>query len=210
MKKKLLIFSGAFVLLVSILYSCRVPILKTVYGIHDPRIETEQSILKKAEKYDLNKAAIVSITPSAFRTFQEIHPGVPEALIFDKQGNYIEYKATDKSCNAGLLGFIPALDKNGRYNRTGKTTLNTEIASFRDLRGRPLPASYLDPTADFYVLASWACYAGHLNKDHVKAWESLAASNTKAKIQFIEVNIDMQQWWPEQARDSILNQHEKI
>jgi hypothetical protein len=176
-----------------------------LYELRDPKVENEQTLLATAAKYQLNKAALVTVAPAGFRQLtNDFGHGLPEALIFDKQGNYIEYKATDKSCNAGLLGFIPALDKNGRYKMTAKTTLSAEMSRLRDLRGGQLPGTYLNPDVDYYILVSWAAFAGMLNKDHVKAWESLAANNIKAKIQMIEVNRDVQQWWPEQSRDSIL------
>jgi len=210
MKKRLVILCGIVALLCTFIYMKNVyeMHLMKVYEIRDPRVENEQSLLMTAEKYNLNKVALVTVVPSAYRELsKDFDRSIPEGLIFDNHGNYIEYKVTDKSCNAGLFGFIPALAKNGNYKMTAKTTLNTEMGRLRDLSGGQLPGTYLNPDADYYILISWAAFTGRLNKDHVKAWENLARDNTKAKIQIIEVNMDAQDWWPQQSKDSVLKMY---
>jgi hypothetical protein len=101
-----------------------------------------------------------------------------------------------------LFGFIPNLRTDGKYNRTGKTTLATELQKLRTLKGQPLQNG-VEGKADFYLLIYWTAYAGRLNKDHVKAWQDLAAQNTKARIKVLEVNLDIQQYWPKEERDAI-------
>lgn len=170
--------------------SCQL-IMKKMYGIKDPEVENEQSIVRKAQKYKLDTSNIVTISKSDYSTSMKGQQ-IPDCAFFDAEGNYIEYRQSDTSCNAGIFGFIPALTKEGAYNKTGKTTLSAELAKFRTLKGMPLSAM---PEADFYVLIYWTVFAGKLNKDHVKIWEDLARENASCRIHVIKVNADLQEYW---------------
>lgn len=206
-KKILVVLSVIIVLAVLVFKVYGSAIIKQMWGIRAPRIENALSLLATAKKYKLNTASIVATSPEAYRGLVTEFTGFPEVLVFDKQGRYIEYKAQKKDCNAAVFGFIPGLDKNGTYKMTGKTTLTKVMSGIRDLQGNLLPANFLDPSADFYMLISWTAWTGKLNEDHVYKWQELAAKNTKARIQVIEVNFDAQQWWPKQASDSVLEMY---
>jgi hypothetical protein len=174
-----------------------------MYGIKKPDVENEKSIRKTALKYGLDTATLVTINAADFGpTIKEIS-GIPDAALFDSAGKYIEYRQSDTACNAGLFGFIPGLSSKGSYNYTGKTTLAEELKTLRTLKGQPLAAG-MEGKADFYLLIYWTAYAGRLNKDHVKAWQDLAAQNKQAKIKVIEVNLDFQEHWPEKERKAIM------
>lgn len=196
--------------LVLLLFTGCVPVIKIIYGIRKPSVEDAKSILKAARKYKLDKSGIVTTAPDDFITvLKMINGSIPEGQIFDNKGEYIEYRATDTSCNAGLFPFISYLSKNGVFRKTGVTTLATVMKSLRKPGGGPLPANFLDPNADYYLFIYWTIYTGRSNKNHVKAWERLAANNHKAKIQVIAVNMDFQQWWPHEKLDSILKKLNK-
>lgn len=153
-------------------------------------------------KQGLDTALIVSINPADFKSVIKSGSGIPDAAVFDHNGAYIEYRATDTSCNAGLFGFIPSLHPGGDYNRTGKTTLQAELAKLRTLDGRLFPKP--EGNSDFYLLIYWTKWTGKLNKDHVKEWQNLAKANTKSRIRIIEVNLDVQEYWPKEDQDRIL------
>ena len=190
---------------VGVLRKSSASIVKAIWEVKDPAIENSETISKTAARYGLNKASVVTVAPAEFPgILNNFHHGIPEALIFDKAGRYIEYKANDSACNAGIFGFIPTLNSLGDYKRTGKTTLLKTMAPLRDLNGAPLPKNFIDTTADFYIFISWTVFAGKLNRDHVYKWQELVAKNKMAKIQVVEVNMDVQRWWPDAAQDSIL------
>lgn len=201
--KKLLLLA----LLVTVAASCR-PIMLKLYGIKDPDIENRKTILKKAKKFGLDTAGIVSVKSGNFLKTMKDAGGIPDAAIFDAKGDYIEYRATDTSCNAGLFGFIPDLKRDGSYNKTGKTSLSTELNKYNDLQGKSLDQANLKP-ADFYVLIYWSIWTGRLNKDHVKVWENLAKQNKQAHIEVIKVNLDFQEYWDKAERDQIIERMSK-
>jgi len=184
--------------------SCQ-SILKKMYGVKDPEIENESTIIKTAIKYQLDTANIVTLNSKYF--VKELNGrAIPNAAIYDNEGNYIEYRAADTSCNAGLFDFIPNLSIGSNYNKPDSAKLDAELKKFLDLKGNSLNTP---EAADFYVLIYWAVWTGKLNKDHVKIWEDAAKNNKNAKVKVIKVNMDFQEHWDEKIRKEILGKSKK-
>jgi hypothetical protein len=194
MTKKLL-----FALTALIWLGCQ-PIMRKMYGIKNPDVENEKSIIRTALRYKLDTTHLVTVSG---KDFLDVLDGqsIPDGAIYDRNGKFIEYKATDSSCNAGLFGFIPALNLTDQYRQPERPSLQMELAKYRDLKGNPIQ---LTEEADFYLLIYWTVWTGRLNKDHVKVWEDLAKRNTKCKIKVIKVNLDLQSYWEEKERESII------
>lgn len=186
--------------MILLLPGCRA-ILMQMYGIKNPGIENETSIKKAALKWHLDTANIVTLNSADFLPAYKSQ-SLPDAAIFDSSGDYIEYRATDTSCNAGLFSFIPALAVNNTYRRTHKTTQAAELKKFRNLKGHDIKPL---PPADFYVLIYWAAWIGRLNKDHVKVWEDQARQNKNCSVAVIKVNLDLQESWDEAERNRIIS-----
>ena len=182
-----------------LLQSCSAVMMK-MYGIKNPDVENEQSIKKRALKYDLDTTNIVTVRdqPTAAEFSAR---GIPNAAIYDRNGKYIEYRQTDTSCNAGLFQFIPDLNPANSYHLPDSTDLKGELAKFRDMKGNALREV---EKADFYVLIYWAVWTGKLNKDHVKVWEDLAKNNKNSKIKVIKVNLDFQEYWNMENQEKVV------
>ena len=168
-----------------------------MYGIKDPEVENQKTITKRALKYDLDTSNIVTVNGQDF-LYVLNGQSIPDGAIYDRNGKYVEYRQTDTSCNAGLLEFIPPLNKNDKYNQPDSADLQTELNKFRDLKGGKLSET---EQADFYLLIYWTVWTGKLNKDHVKIWEDLAKNNKNCKIKVIKVNLDLQEYWDASERD---------
>jgi hypothetical protein len=175
-------------------------ILKKIYGVKNPEIENESSIKKAALKYGLDTANIVTLNSNDF--LKELNgKAIPDASIYDSKGNYIEYRVTDTSCNAGLFDFIPNLNVNNNYNKPDSTNLELKLNKFLDLKGQPIEKL---ESADFYVLIYWTVWSGKLNKDHVKIWEDAAINNKNARIKVLKVNLDFQDHWDDVEKNKII------
>lgn len=194
MKNILILFVALFAL-----NSCK-PIMMKMYGIKNPDVENNKSIIKKAMKYGLDTATIVTVNNNDFLNVLN-GQSIPDAGIYDKNGKYIEYRQTDTSCNAGLFSFISALNLNDKYNQPDRADLNTELNKCRDLKGNKLNKI---EDADFYLLIYWTVWTGKLNKNHVKIWQDLAKTNKNCKVKVILVNLDIQEYWEKQERDKII------
>lgn len=189
--------------------SCQ-SILMKMYGVKDPEIENENSIKKSALKYQLDTTNIVSINSNDF-LYELNGRSIPDAAIYDSKGNYIEYRASDTSCNAGLFEFIPNLSTNNSYNKPDSAKLEVELKKILDLKGNLIKNqdAILKGNADFYVLIYWTVWTGKLNKDHVKIWEDAAKNNKNAKIKVIKVNLDFQEHWGATAQNEIMEKLKK-
>lgn len=188
-----------FLLAALLLNASCTPILKTLYGIKKPDIETPASLAKAHKKFGIENNNVVCVNSNVFlQTLKG--QGIPDASIFDSQGKYIEYRQTDTSCNAGLFQFIPDLSKDGNYKQPDTLSLQKCFENFHTLDGQK---ANLPSPADFYVLIYYTVWTGKLNKDHVKIWEEQAKANQKANVKVIKVNLDMQSWWPEDEQKKL-------
>ncbi len=182
-----------------ILISSCTPILKKLYGIKKPDIESRESIEKSFRKWGLDETNVVCVRSDQFLSTLR-NQGLPDASIFDHEGKYIEYRQTDTSCNAGLFQFIPDLQKGASYKRPDTLSMQALFTRFYMLDGQK---AQLPEPADFYVLIYQTIWTGKLNKDHVKIWEDQAKANQKAKVKVIKVNLDLQAWWPEEEQKKL-------
>lgn len=195
--------SLCIITLIIITISCKAIILKS-YGIKNPDIENEISILKSAKKYNLDTTNFVTVNSSDFlQTFKNAD-GIPNAAIYDSKGNYIEYRKYDTSCNAGLFDFISKLKLDTIYKKSQKNNLQSELGKFRSLKGEKIDTT-LNEGIDFYILLFSTVWTGKLNKDHIKVWEDLAMKNQNCKIKLINVNLDLQEYWDQKERDFIIS-----
>ena len=181
------------------LVGCKAIAMK-MNGMTDPQLENAQTIREKAHAFGMDTTNIVTVYSKDFPNELK-RSGIPDALIYDRNGNYIEYRATDTSCNAGLFQFIPDLKLNTTYNQPAAISLDELWKKYRDLNGNMLAA--VEP-ADFYVLIYWTAWSGKLNKDHVKIWEDLAKANTNCSIKVIKVNLDLQDYWEEGDKKTLV------
>ena len=178
-----------------------------VYKIKSPEIENKSSILKSANRYKLDTTNIFTVSSEYYLKKLKESDGIPNASVYDARGNYIEYRKTDTSCNAGLFEFIPKLKLDTVLNYKTKETLQNELTKFRDLDGNIL-ANILDKNYDFYILIFNTVWIGNLNKDHVKVWEDLAKNNTKSKIKVFKINLDIQEYWNKNEQGIIIKKLE--
>ena len=160
---------------------------------------------QKSIKISAHTSNIVTIAAPNYLKEMSAHE-IPDGAVFDSKGEYIEFRQTDTSCNAGLFQFVPSLETGKAFNKTGKTNLETEVKKWRDMRNHTVS---LNTKADFYLLLYWTVWSGRLNKDHVKIWEDLACANTKCTIKVIKVNLDLQESWDKTERDEIINKLSK-
>lgn len=181
-------------------------LMMKAYGVKNPKIENQKSIIRKLKKLSMDTCHLLILKSTAYAEY--IKAGIPEGEIYDARGRFIQYKKTDTSCNAGLFSYIEELDRSKVYAFDSNKTAKRELRKFLRLNGDTVTTDFLKP-ADFYVFVSWAAWIGRLNKDHVRDWEILAKKNPNAKIQFIKVNVDIQEIWPEEFKQKIRSSFKK-
>lgn len=176
------------------LISCTA-VLKTAYGITNPKLENKETLNKYIASIDLKKenSLVVNDKKNYKEVMADFQRSVPEAILFDREGNQLTYKEKNESCNAGLFATIPQLTANSTLEKTNGKNLKEFSSQLIDLNTKEAISNF--PKADYYLFLNWAKFMGKLNKDHVKVWEDLAANNTNVKIAVYKVNMDFQDNW---------------
>jgi hypothetical protein len=82
--------------------------LKTFYGIKKQKVETENSLKKYLKRKDINSDNIYTVNQNDLIQIAKQIGGVPDILIFDKNGKNIIYKE-EGQCNAYAFNFIEEL-----------------------------------------------------------------------------------------------------
>jgi len=182
-----------------LLSSCR-PVMMKYYGIKKPRIENEQSLIRKDKRFGFGTNNIVSSNSDNFLHILN-GQGIPDAKIYAKFGNYIEFKSNDSACNAELSEFIQNLHKDTIYKTSEYPNFFEEYSKYRDLKGNDLPKPN---SADFYIVIFWTAWTGRLNKTHVKIGEELAKENKNCEIEVLKLNLDIQNHWNKEERERII------
>lgn len=175
------------------LSSCQ-ELAKLVTGFKNPKIENSQSIKNFILDNDLDEG--INVMPKDKKSYAQLllmfNKKLPEAVLFDRNGNELLYKENEESCNAGLFKIIPSLMPESTL-RKGNRNLAKLINNYT------VPISGTSPMmnddSDFYLIINWAKFVGKKNKDHVLEWEKLAQSNKKTKIKVIKLNMDFREGW---------------
>lgn len=187
---------GFIVLIPLILFGCSV-VVKTMYGIKDPKIETKESLFKFLSKKKLDTNNVYCVSFEDFKpTLSLTNNKIPDVLIFNKQGKYIPY-GDEWACNASAFNFIEELNLDTIYKKTDLIILDTLLSKFRTFDGEHITEKETNKikNADFVCIVLWAKFTGKLNKTKVKEWEEQARNNKNAKINFIKLDMDFQEWW---------------
>lgn len=175
------------------LSSCQ-ELAKLVTGFKNPKIENSQSIKNFIVDNDLDEG--INVMPKDKKSYAQLllmfNKKLPEAVLFDRNGNELLYKENEESCNAGLFKIIPSLMPESTLKK-GNRNLAKLINNYT------VPISGTSPLmnddSDFYLIINWAKFVGKKNKDHVLEWEKLAQSNKKTKIKVIKLNMDFREGW---------------
>lgn len=169
--------------------------LKTFYGIKKPKTETEKSLKKYLKRKDINSDNIYAVNYKDFTEIVKQIGGIPEILVFEKNGKLIKYKE-ETDCNASAFDFVEELSTAMEFQYIDSIKLDNYLLKLKDFKGKSVEFEK-QPETDFYLFIFWTRYTGRLNKDHVKIWEEQANNNKNSKIKVIKVNLDQQEWWEE-------------
>ncbi|UOE40595.1 hypothetical protein MTP09_11895 [Chryseobacterium suipulveris] len=175
------------------LVSCQ-QIGKTIFGFKDPKLENPQNIKMYLDQNKMQHGDnYLCKDKKAFSDIIKVfYKRIPEAILFDKNGNELIYKEDSESCNAGLFRVIPNLDANTKL-KTGTHNIQQLITDFTI----PLESEsmHVMNDSDYYLMINWAIFVGNRNVDHVSAWQELAENNRKVKIKVVKLNMDFQDGW---------------
>jgi hypothetical protein len=176
-------------LLVFLLFSSCYRVLLLTMEVKSPKIETHQSLIKYLDKYHLNSEQIYAAKDS-ISMMNLWANGFTEAVIFNKDGFFVDYREEPESCNAGIDAFIEYLPKNQDIEIDQKyhaDSLLQQIVLLNDMTSVPFDNSY-----DYTIVLTWVKFAGKVIPQHFKPWEeSIQIAETNGlKIRRVYLNLD--------------------
>jgi hypothetical protein len=166
------------------------PIVKVLYGIKKPSVETKESTIRYIEKIGMETENNYALPENEYEILAA-KVGIPTFYIFNADGNQI---ILETECGALKTEFIQDLDRNKSYKTESKINMDEFTSKLVFLDGKN--ANYtLHTDTDFYLIIYWAKFIGRVNKKSPAAWEKTAKHNKKANISIIKINMDFRNFW---------------
>lgn len=177
---------------ISGLYSCK-PVFQLYYGIHQPRIESLNSI----EKYQRKKGidGTINLMPkdaASFRSIMNTLKETPDLIAYTREGYLIRYKDT-LQCNAPGFDFSKLICSAYRLRIDSTQQLAAALKGFVPLTA--VDQQRLQEEAatgyEYTVVLYWTKYTGRLNKNHTRIWKNNLEKSTDCKVRLLMVNMDL-------------------
>jgi len=188
-------FRFFYVLAFIMLFSSCGQIISTIYGIHKPRIESQENLIKYLKKKGLNQDNIYFLKDTAaFYDHHRAHRGVPKVYVYNRDYLQIDIIKKD-TCSKQSYDFIDSLSTAIIYPVDSNKTLKQVLENFVTPEGQVTTIGMLQKS-DFYAVIYWAKYAGRFNKRDMDYWdETLLAKRDSMKIEILKVNCDPLESW---------------
>ena len=173
--------------------SCQL-LLKGYYGISTPKPVDDEHIIEHQRKWFAEKDSDAYFVKfEAYKQLMNELDGIPAIKVFDNQGQQITYLDDgESSCSGRAAEFIASLSPDSTYNNIPGITLSDVLS-----RLEPINAEKADnsgsKSADFYIVAYWASFAGKLNRKVI--YEPLSNHYRNDKITLILANCDVRKGW---------------
>ena len=172
------------------LTSCK-QLLLTAYGVTAPQIESYATLSNYADKKGMNMAGKLCAPKDSSQLYLLFEKSsVPDALIFNANGHFVDYRENPESCNAGIDAFIEGLATNDTLQVD-----NTILASDLLQRLIMLPnkqAVTFDGSYDYTIVMTWLKWTGRTTPDHIIPWQASIARAEKngLTIRTLYLNLD--------------------
>jgi hypothetical protein len=186
-------FIGVFC--IGILSSGCKQILMWKYGITNPKIETPESILKFANKYnqDLKQIYIFKDTASYFRSMRDtsFKKNILSVLFFNQDGYFIDYRKNGQ-CQWSGGAFLQNYSRDSIYPIDSNFQLRSLITNIIPI----MPDKELqDPKVyDLTIIEIWANFIGKYN-ERLFCVSDVAKNRQDLKLRTILLNMDMLKEW---------------
>ena len=189
------------------LISCK-PAIKLIKGIKNPKLETYATTKRYLTKNQIDTSRVVYYKNLKAYVYavKKKYLKVPNAMFFDKKGNFVDYRKTPSDCNAKVESFIQVLSA---FNEAKKDATKT-LFELKKLLASSNKKVLNEEPADVTVFITWAQYVGALNKEKAFDWVKLLEEAKKKgiSVNYYLLNSDFQENWnmtKEQKEDLGLN-----
>jgi len=193
--KKLSILS--FLALVTMVFSCT-PVLKIIYGMHNPKPETKKNLNKYIEKQGISVETVYYFTDSnSFYNYYNQKWQIPKISIYNHNHLFLRIIEKD-TCVNQRYEMAENLSIHNNYQVDSSEHLLDILNQFETKDGKKIDIDNGLKT-DFYIVIHWAKFTGKLNKRDVKSWnKTFNNKKNKMNIEIFYLCCDpLKSWWSE-------------
>ena len=173
------------------------PILKTLYGIKQPKPVSTAYLIDFAERYGIGEDHLYFMTfERAERTYRSGEFSLQTARVFDHEGYHlpVDFAADSVSCEShAILSLLQNVQNLKDYPRSDSLLLSDYLVGLVDVQEQPVTMADLG-AADYYVVGDWASFLGKTNKARF-AEEEAYLKNSGLDIVYLKVNYDLREEW---------------
>lgn len=189
MKKQLLLL----LVCVLLLTGCK-PVLKTVYGIKNPKPTTKEVAQKFLDKKRIEGKVLYYKDAKSFSSvLGKIK--IPDAQFFNKKGELVEFRKTASECTNDVTVFLEDLKELEGLPLKEGMDLATLLKFTTDAKGNAVRPN---ADADMTVVINWATYMGSLNKtvfEWVEVLQQIEKEHKNINVDYYLLNLDMLESW---------------
>jgi hypothetical protein len=170
-------------------------ILMCKYGITKPKIETPESILKFAQKYnqDLQQIYIFKDSTSYFSIMKDtiFKKNILSVLFFNQDGFLIDYRKNDQ-CQWSGGAFLQKYSVDSTYAIDSTFQLRSFLTNIIPI----IPEDQLQDSThyDLIIVGIWANFIGKYN-ERLFCVSDVAKNRQDVKTRIILLNMDMLEDW---------------
>lgn len=183
-----------FLVTVTLMTSCS-PILKTIYGIKNPKFTDTETAQKYLDKKGIkgNDVYFKSVTDLVKATNNDFK--IPAAVFFNRNGEQIEFRTSVEECVNDITVFLNNIEQIDEMPVKSGLSLNQLVQHISDGNENPI---VIDKGADAIVFINWSTYMGRLNKS-VFEWtniiQKIPNTNSELKVDYYLLSFDLLEKW---------------
>jgi hypothetical protein len=178
-----------------------------VYGIKQPRVKNEKSIMRSAKKYGFDGGENYSLSPKGWIVGAVKSEPINDVLIYDKDGYRVLPldTVTCSSQNTDLLGFYQD------STRVKKDSLDQWESYKKNIVHLDGTTAAFDDEYDYTVVLTWASFVGRLNKTMTKERSEYLKQNQPEgyNIRLLYINKDIRDYWPDSVKSKFSKSDKK-
>lgn len=167
--------------------------LKSSYGIKKPQIENDKSIRSYLFKQGLDTSSVLVFKslPAFIEASDKEFLNIPDAMFFNKNGDFIPYRESTSNCNANVDKFITDLKTIEKVQADKSKKMDVVLNLIT------LPDNQKIEKSEINVFITWATYAGKLNREKAFEWVQLldTAKKEGVDVNYYLLNCDFQESW---------------
>jgi len=187
--RKLLVFLTALILLTG----CT-PVLKTLYGIKNPKLTTTEKTKEFLSKKNIGRKDIYFKNAKYFAKTANASFKIPGAVFYNRNGQEVVFRNTAKECTNDITLFIENISTLNTLPTKEGLHLNELLQYVVDSNGNSIA---IDKDADAIVFINWSTYMGKLNKT-VFEWTDIIQKipkNSNVKVDYYLLSFDLLEKW---------------